>query len=77
MRINSCNMSGAQVPPPAVSELWNLCNFASTVEMEEGFSMQCGRDRLFLEIGSGASLLAMAARHMPADLLTKARQCTN
>jgi len=58
-----------QVPPPAVSELWNLCNF------EEG--LKCGRDRLFLEIGSGASLLAMAARHMPADLLTKARQSTD
>ena len=45
--------------------------------MEEGLRMKCGRDRLFLEIGSGASLLAMAARHMPADLLTKARQSTN
>jgi hypothetical protein len=45
--------------------------------MEEGLRMQCGRDRLFLEIGSGASLLAMAARHMPADLLTKARQSIN
>ncbi len=66
-----------QVPPPAVSELWNLCNFAGNVEMEEGLRMKCGRDRLFLEIGSGASLLAMAARHMPADLLTKARQSTN
>ena len=55
-------LGSAAVAPPSVSELWRLCTFAAT--RRDAFNLRCARDRLFLEVGSGAASLAMAARGM-------------
>ena len=71
------------VAEPHVDAVWNVCAFAAT--HRNGLPLRCSRNRLLLEVGSGASSLAMASRGMRViSVVTDARvhplqelQCLN
>ena len=77
-----------QIVPPSVRAVWCLCNFAATHTSDFAAThanLRCGKDRLFLEVGSGAAGVAMAARGMVVVVESTSRhisalkelQCTN
>ena len=53
-------LGSVPVAPPAVSELWNVCTFADT--HVDKLHLRCAKDKIFVEVGTGAASIAMAAR---------------